>query len=134
MAVSREVAIAVVSAVAIYVVFVVSLLLLGRREDARAWAGFVPDCVVLFKRLLQDDRVSRSHKILIGVLVAYLALPVDLVPDFIPVAGQLDDAIFVALVLRSVLRGAGPALVRERWPGPTTSLAVVLRLAGTRSG
>ncbi len=51
-------------------------------------------------------------------------------PDFIPVAGQLDDAIVLALVLRSVLRGSGPELVREHWRGPERSLAVVLRLAG----
>ena len=77
-----------------------------------------------------DHRVSRGRKLLIGVLVAYLALPFDLVPDFIPVAGQFDDALLVALVLRTVLRGAGPALVREHWPGPPSSLALMLRLAG----
>ncbi|HEX8742235.1 MAG TPA: DUF1232 domain-containing protein [Thermoleophilaceae bacterium] len=106
------------------------MLLLGRREDARAWAGFVPDCAVLFKRLLRDGRVPRGRKLLIGGLVAYLAMPFDLVPDFIPVAGQLDDAIVVAVVLRTVLRGAGAELVREHWPGPAASLAVMLRLAG----
>jgi uncharacterized membrane protein YkvA (DUF1232 family) len=119
--------------VALYLAFVLVLLSLGRRQDARAWAGFVPDCVVLFKRLLGDDRVSRGRKLLIGVLVGYLALPVDLVPDFIPVAGQLDDAIIVAFLLRTVLRGAGPALVREHWPGPPSSLAVMLRLAADRT-
>lgn len=114
----------------LYLAFVGVLLLLGRRQDARAWAGFVPDCVVLFRRLSADDRVSRPRKLLIAGLVGYLALPFDLVPDFIPVAGQLDDAIIVALVLRTVLRGAGPGLLREHWPGPPTSLGVMLRLAG----
>lgn len=113
---------------ALYLAFVLVLLALGRRQDARAWAGFVPDCVVLFKRILGDSRVSRGRKLLIGVLVAYLAMPVDLVPDFIPVAGQLDDAIIAALVLRTVLRGAGPELVREHWPGPPASLELMLRL------
>jgi uncharacterized membrane protein YkvA (DUF1232 family) len=116
--------------VALYLAFVLALLLLGRREDARAWAGFIPDCVVLFKRLLGDSRVSRRRKLLIGALVGYLALPFDLVPDFIPVVGQLDDAIIVAFVLRTVLRGAGPGLVREHWPGPPASLELMLRLAG----
>ena len=122
--------IAIASAFGLYVALLAGLLVLGRREDARAWAGFVPDCVVLFKRLLGDDRVPRGHKLLIGALVGYLALPFDLVPDFIPVAGQLDDAIVVAVVLRAVLRGAGVGLVREHWPGPPSSLALILRLAG----
>lgn len=115
---------------AAYGLFVVALLLLGRREAARALAGFIPDCIVLFRRLMGDDRVPRRHKLLLGALIGYLALPFDLVPDFIPVAGQLDDAVFVALVLRAILRGGGPGLVEEHWPGPEASLAVVLRLAG----
>lgn len=115
---------------AAYGLFVVALLLLGRREAARALAGFIPDCIVLFRRLMGDDRVLRRHKLLLGALIGYLALPFDLVPDFIPVAGQLDDAVLVALVLRAILRGGGPGLVEEHWPGPEASLAVVLRLAG----
>lgn len=57
-------------------------------------------------------------------------MPIDLIPDFIPVAGALDDAILVAFVLRTVFRGAGRALVQEHWPGPSPSLDVMLRLAG----
>ena len=99
----------------------------GRREDARAVAGFVPDLVVLFRRLLGDARVPRRSKVVIALLVAYLASPIDLVPDFIPVAGQLDDAIIVILALRSVLRAVGPELLREHWRGPASSLELVLR-------
>jgi uncharacterized membrane protein YkvA (DUF1232 family) len=57
-------------------------------------------------------------------------MPLDLIPDFIPFAGQLDDAIIVALVLRTVLRAAGDDVIREHWPGPERSLGAVLRLAG----
>jgi uncharacterized membrane protein YkvA (DUF1232 family) len=115
---------------AFYVLLVLVLAVAGRRGHARALAGFVQDCAVLFTRLLRDPRVPRPRKLLLALLVAYLAMPFDLVPDFIPVAGQLDDAVIVALALRSVLRGAGPALVREHWPGPRESLDVMLKLAG----
>jgi uncharacterized membrane protein YkvA (DUF1232 family) len=83
--------------------------------------------------LLRDPRVPLRHKRLLGVLIGYLALPFDLVPDFIPIAGHLDDALVVALALRVVLRGSGSELVREHWRGPDSSLAVVLRFAGTYS-
>src|SRR5438034_684921 len=84
--------------------------------------------LLLCSRLLRDPRVPRRKKALLVLLAGYLALPFDLIPDFIPVAGQLDDALIVALVLRSLLRGNGEALVREHWPGPSSSLALVLRI------
>jgi uncharacterized membrane protein YkvA (DUF1232 family) len=115
--------------VATYAAFVICLLLAGRRQDVRALAGFIPDCVVLFRRLLSDDRVPRRRKLLLAALIAYLAMPFDLVPDFIPVTGQLDDVIIVAFVLRTVVRAGGPDLLCEHWPGPTTSLNALLRLA-----
>jgi uncharacterized membrane protein YkvA (DUF1232 family) len=115
---------------AAYALLVAALLLLGRREHARAVAGFVPDCAVLFRRLLGDRRVPRRAKLVLAGLLAYLALPIDVVPDFLPVVGQLDDALLVALVLRLALRDAGPALVEEHWPGPPASLGALLRLIG----
>jgi uncharacterized membrane protein YkvA (DUF1232 family) len=120
--------------VILYVAAVVALIALGRREDARALAGFIPDCIVLMRRLLADPRVPRRRKFLVVMLVGYLALPFDLIPDFIPVAGQLDDAIIVAWVLRRVLRGGNRALLAEHWPGPERSLAVVSRIAFGKSG
>jgi uncharacterized membrane protein YkvA (DUF1232 family) len=116
-----------------YAVSVGALILAGRRSDARALATFIPDCIVLVTRLAQDPRVPRRRKLLLLALVGYLALPFDLIPDFIPVAGQLDDAIIVALVLRSFVRHSGEDLIRELWPGPEQSLALILRLARTRS-
>jgi uncharacterized membrane protein YkvA (DUF1232 family) len=108
---------------------VLALVLAGRRESARALAGFIPDCVLLCSRLIRDPRVPRRKKLLLIGLVAYLALPFDLVPDFIPIAGQLDDVIVVTLALRSLLRGGGEPLVRAHWPGPDSTLALVLKLA-----
>jgi uncharacterized membrane protein YkvA (DUF1232 family) len=102
----------------------------GRRTDARALATFIPDCIVLVARLLRDDRVPRRSKAILVGLAAYLALPFDLVPDFIPVAGQLDDAILVAFALRHLVRASGPTILREHWPGPERSLEVLLRVAG----
>jgi uncharacterized membrane protein YkvA (DUF1232 family) len=115
--------------VAVWAAGVAALMLAGRRADARAWGGFVPDCVVLVRRLLADPSVPRSRKALLAGLAVYLALPFDLVPDVIPVAGQLDDAILAAFVLRVVLRSGGPELLARHWPGPDRSLRVVRRLA-----
>lgn len=115
--------------VVLYAVAVGALVVLGRREDAVALARFGPDCVVLLRRLARDPRVSRRQRWLLLAAVGYLVVPVDLVPDFLPVVGQLDDALVVALVLRGVVRAAGPEVVRERWPGPPAGLGVIERLA-----
>jgi uncharacterized membrane protein YkvA (DUF1232 family) len=114
----------------VYAGLVGALLVAGRRSDARALTTFVPDCIVLVSRLLRDPRVPRRRKLVLLALVGYLALPFDLVPDFIPIAGQLDDAIIVALVLRSLLRSGGESLIRELWPGPRQSLGVILGVRG----
>ena len=95
-----ELLVAIGIALAAYAAFVGVLVLLGRRDEARAWAAFVPHTLVLTRRLLADPRVSRFDKALLWLLAAYIASPLDIVPDFIPVAGQLDDAVVVALVLR----------------------------------
>jgi uncharacterized membrane protein YkvA (DUF1232 family) len=121
--------IAVAAVLAAWAGLVLWLVARGRRDDARALATFAPDCAVLVTRLVRDPRVPRRRKLLLLGLVGYLALPFDLVPDFIPVAGQLDDAIVVALVLRVFLRGGDDGLIRELWPGPRQSLELVLRLA-----
>ena len=95
-------------------------------------ARLAPHCAVLFGRLARDARVARRHKLVLLGAAAYLAMPLDLVPDFIPVAGQLDDAVVIALALRAVLRGAGPDLVAEHWPGSARSLAALERLVRAR--
>ena len=113
--------------------FLVWLVAAGRRREARAVATLIPDCIVLLTRLARDPRVPRRRKLLLLAVVGYLALPLDLVPDFIPVVGQLDDAIVVAFVLRSFVRSSGEELIRELWPGPPQSLELILRLAVGRT-
>jgi uncharacterized membrane protein YkvA (DUF1232 family) len=116
--------------VGLYVVAVAALIAAGRREDARALAGFIPDCLVLVSRLARDPRISRRRRAVLWLVLAYLALPIDLVPDFLPGIGQLDDAVILGLALRVVVRGGGTEMVREAWPGPEASLTLVLRAAG----
>ena len=117
-------------ALAAYAAFVLTLVIVGRKGFARAVARFVPDCIVLFRRLLADPRGPRREKMVLAALIPYLVLPFDLVPDFIPIAGYLDDAVIVALVLRHVLRGSDQELIEAHWPGPQESLRVILRLGG----
>jgi uncharacterized membrane protein YkvA (DUF1232 family) len=123
------------AAVIVYGIFVGGLALAGRSGDARALAGFIPDCIVLFRRLLGDPRMPRRYRAIVVALLAYLAFPFDVVPDFIPVAGQLDDAVVVVLTLRAILRGGGLEMIEEHWPGPRSSLSLILKLAdrGARS-
>ena len=93
-------------------------------------ARVVPELGTLFLRLARDRRVPPLRRLSLIVLGAYLVSPIDLVPDFIPGIGQLDDAAIAAVVLRGVVRSAGPAVVAEHWPGSSRTLNVVLRLAG----
>ena len=115
--------------IGLYVLLVLALAIAGRRTQARALAGFVPDCLILLRRLIGDPRIPRSRKFVLLFGVAYLAMPIDLIPDFLPVIGQIDDAIVLALMLRYLLRSGGSELIQEHWPGPATSLDLVLRLA-----
>jgi uncharacterized membrane protein YkvA (DUF1232 family) len=115
--------------VIVYGIFVGVLALAGRSADARAVAGFVPDCIVLFKRLLGDSRMPRRYRAMVVAMLGYLAPPFDLTPDFIPVAGQLDDAVVVVLTLRAILRCGGLEMIEEHWPGPRSSLSLMLKLA-----
>ena len=84
---------------------------------------------MLFKRLLKDPRVPRRAKAMLALVIPYLVMPFDLIPDFIPVLGQLDDALLVAGVFGYVARSAGREVIEELWPGSQRGLRVVLALA-----
>jgi uncharacterized membrane protein YkvA (DUF1232 family) len=118
--------------VVVYVALIALIVAGSRQWDVRMIARLVPYCAILFKRLLGDPRVPSRWKVASGLALIYLALPIDLVPDFIPVAGQLDDAIIVAAALRTVVRHADPQLLREHWAGSDQSFGLLLRLAGSR--
>jgi uncharacterized membrane protein YkvA (DUF1232 family) len=92
----------------------------------------LPDLLRLQRRLAGDSTVPRAARVRLWLLLAYLALPFDVVPDFIPVLGYADDAIIASLVLRSVMRRAGAPVVRRHWPGTDDGLAALARLTGLR--
>jgi uncharacterized membrane protein YkvA (DUF1232 family) len=89
----------------------------------------LPDTVRLLRRLAADGTLPRGVRVRLWLLLGYLALPVDLVPDFIPVLGYADDAIVVAVMLRSVVRRAGSEAVARHWPGAPEGLAALRRVA-----
>ena len=93
----------------------------------------VPDTIRLLRRLASDHDIPRGIRIRLSALFIYLALPIDQIPDFIPVVGFADDAIFVAIALRSVVKRAGPEAIRRHWPGTADGLASLWRLAGLES-
>ena len=90
----------------------------------------LPDLVRLLRRLAADATLPRGVRVRLALLLAYLALPIDLIPDFIPVLGYADDAIVVTLVLRGTVRRAGLAAVRAHWPGTPDGFAALCRLTG----
>jgi uncharacterized membrane protein YkvA (DUF1232 family) len=99
---------------------------IGVRDAIRLLA----DVLRLLKRLAADPELPRGIRIRLVLLLAYLALPIDLIPDFVPVLGYADDAVIVALVLRSVARKAGPDAIAKHWPGRPDGLAALHRLCG----
>jgi uncharacterized membrane protein YkvA (DUF1232 family) len=89
----------------------------------------LPDVLRLVRRLATDTTLPRGVRVRLGLLLAYLAFPINLIPDFIPVLGYADDAIIVTAVLRNVARRAGFDAVRAHWPGTDDGFAAVARLS-----
>jgi uncharacterized membrane protein YkvA (DUF1232 family) len=90
----------------------------------------LPDVIRLVRRLTTDPGLPRGVRVRLWLLMGYLMLPFDLIPDFIPVLGYADDALIVALTLRSVTRRAGADALARHWPGTPAGLRTVQRLAG----
>jgi uncharacterized membrane protein YkvA (DUF1232 family) len=104
----------------------------GRPDEVRTRDALrlLPDLVRLLRRLAGDGSLPRGVRLRLWLLLGYLLMPVDLVPDFIPVIGYADDAVIVAIALRSVTRRAGAEALDRHWPGTPAGLAAVRRLAG----
>ena len=117
---------------AVYTAAVVALVVAGRRTAAKEIALLLPNLIVLFKRLAGDPRVPGGSKALLLVGVAWFASPIDLIPEFIPVLGPLDDAVVAAVILRHLLRTAGDDVISEHWRGDPATLERLLRLSAPR--
>ena len=128
----RDILVVVAIVAAVWALAIVALLVFGRKVAARRLLTIVPNVVTLFRGLLRDDRVPVSAKLLLGVGIAWIVSPIDLVPEFVPVLGPFDDAIVAALVIRYVVRRAGPQVVAAHWHGDDATLKVLLRVAGVR--
>ena len=124
-------------AIGLVIVWIALLIALAviRPEDLSVTDALrlLPDTVVLLRRLAADPQLARGVRVRLLLLLAYLILPIDLVPDFIPVLGYADDPIIVAAALRSVVRRAGPGAIDKHWPGTPEALNAVRRLAGIPS-
>ncbi|WP_333615223.1 YkvA family protein [Glutamicibacter sp.] len=119
----------------VYLVLLIALWLYARRHPESVSVPealrLLPDLIRVIRRMAADKSAPPAVKIKLALLLVYLLSPVDLVPDFIPIIGQADDVIILALVLRSVIRSAGVELLHRHWPGTATGLSIIEKLAGT---
>jgi uncharacterized membrane protein YkvA (DUF1232 family) len=96
------------------------LVLLARRLPPgllRDLASFVPDCVTTVRRLRRDPRVPPRAKVVVALAGLWLLSPIDLLPEFLPVIGPLDDVLVVALALRYAARQVPREVLLAAWPG-----------------
>lgn len=98
------------------------------KAELKEAARFLPNLVRLTAGLVRDKRVPRSRKVGLALLAAYLASPIDLIPDFIPVLGVADDIIIAGLTLRWVMKSVPPDVVREHWHGDGDVFALMERV------
>ena len=111
-------------AILIAVVLVVAswllLIVLARRLPpgvAKDLAGFLPDCVTAMRVLRRDPRVPRRARVAVVIAMLWVLSPIDLIPEFLPVIGPLDDIIAVAVLLRYAGRSVPRQVLLDAWPG-----------------
>ena len=121
---------AVIAAFVVIWLVLVAIIWLHRpsRDLAMPALRALPDIVRLARNLLRDPRTPRSHKVALGVLIVWIVSPIDLLPEFLPGIGPLDDIVVAAVILGWVGRHAGPDRLRELWPGSPEGFALVARL------
>jgi uncharacterized membrane protein YkvA (DUF1232 family) len=129
----RWLVIALLAVVAMWLIAVVVLLWMGRKSLAKELITLLPNLLRLFRGLIGDPRVPRSSKALLFVGAFWLASPIDLIPEFLPGVGPIDDAVVAALVLRHLVKRAGPEVVHEHWQGDPRTIGLILRAAGASS-
>jgi uncharacterized membrane protein YkvA (DUF1232 family) len=122
----------VIAALVLWLVLLAAFIAIRPRDVSVGQVGrLLPDVLRLISRLARDGSLPRGVRWRLWLLLGYLVSPIDIIPDFIPVIGYLDDLIIVALVLRSVMRASGVDAVRAHWPGTPDGFAVVQRITGT---
>jgi uncharacterized membrane protein YkvA (DUF1232 family) len=129
----RTLLVAVGITVAVWLLTVAGLMLGGRSVEAKQLAWVLPDLAGLLWGLLRDPRVPRGSKVLVGFAIVWVISPIDLLPEFLPVIGPLDDVILVALVVRHLVKRSGSEVVRDNWHGDPAMLdraLAALRLDG----
>ncbi|WP_394249318.1 YkvA family protein [Arthrobacter pityocampae] len=126
----------VLAILAAYAVLLVCLAVYARRHpdviSLRDALRLGPDLLGLVRRLATDRSVPLRARVLLGLLAVYLVVPIDLVPDFLPVIGYADDVVVLAVVLRAAVRAAGPDALARHWRGSDAGLRAVRALAGVR--
>ncbi|HVF07302.1 MAG TPA: YkvA family protein [Actinomycetota bacterium] len=128
----RGVLITIAVVAAVWIVAIAALWIFGRKLAAAQLARAIPDVIALCRGLMRDPRVPTASKVLLGGALVWIASPIDLVPEFIPVLGPLDDVVVVGLVLRHLVKRAGVEVVQEHWRGEPRVLRAALRVAAIR--
>jgi uncharacterized membrane protein YkvA (DUF1232 family) len=127
-------ALAVVAAVLLAWIALIAVLWLhrGTRQQTKVYARLVPDITRMVVKLLRDPTTPMRYRVGLVALAAWLLNPIDLIPDFLPVVGVLDDVVVTGLLLRWLVRGVGPDGVASHWSGTDDGLEIVRRAAGVR--
>ena len=128
----RTLAVIIGSVVAVWAVLI-GLLWIFRPRDVGLGEllRIIPDVLRLVRRLIGDRGIPLRVKVALVVLLAWLISPIDLIPEFIPVLGPLDDVVVAVLVLRYVRRKVGLEGLRSRWPGTPDGFALLSRIIGS---